>query len=57
MQSHDPEPKVIQWEQPIGVVRGLLSEPGLRFVDPHVKEEREAIQEEGKRPDAVRNRQ
>lgn len=36
------------WEQPIGVVRGLLSEPGPRFVDPHTAEEREAIQAEGK---------
>jgi len=35
------------WEQPLGVVRGLLSEPGPRFVDPHTAEEREAIQAEG----------
>ena len=48
MQSHDPEVKTILWEQPLGVVRGLLSEPGPRFVDPHTAEEREAIQAEGK---------
>ena len=57
MQSHDPEVKTILWEQPLGVVRGLLSEPGPRFVDPHTAEEREAIQAEGKLSDAVRNRQ
>lgn len=45
MQSHDPEVRTIQWEQPLGVVRGLLSEPGPRFIDPHTAEEREAIQE------------
>lgn len=57
MKLSDDQNKGVAWEQPIGVVRGLLSEPGLRFVDPHVKEEREAIQEEGKRSNAVRNRQ
>ncbi len=35
------------WEQPLGVVRGELSEPDPWIVDPHVKEEREAIQAEG----------
>ena len=35
------------WEQPLGVVRGLLSEPAPSFVDPYTAEEREAIQAEG----------
>ncbi len=35
------------WEQPLGTIRGQLEEPGPRFVDPHLKEEREAIQAEG----------
>lgn len=40
--------KGLMWEQPLGVVRGFLDEPGPRFVDPYEKAEREAIQEEGK---------
>jgi hypothetical protein len=38
----------IEWEQPIGTIRGRLEEPGPRFVDPHTQEEREAIQNETK---------
>ena len=37
------------WEQPIGVVQGVLEEPEAGYVDPHDAEEREAIQEEGKK--------
>lgn len=32
------------WEQPIGVVQGVLEEPEAGYVDPHDAEEREAIQ-------------
>ena len=35
------------WEFPLGTLRGQLDEPGPRFIDPYVKEEREAIQAEG----------
>lgn len=48
-------PKGLQWEMPLGVVRGVLNEPGPRFIDPYDKEEREAIQVEGNRSDAVCN--
>jgi hypothetical protein len=34
----------LTWEFPLGTVRGQLEEPGPRFADPYVKEEREAIQ-------------
>lgn len=36
--------KKLQWELPLGVVRGYLEEPGPRFVDPYAAEERKAIQ-------------
>ena len=36
--------KKLQWELPLGVVRGYLEEPGPRFVDPYAAAEREAIQ-------------
>lgn len=45
----------LTWEYPLGTIRGQLDEPGPRFVDPYDKEEREAIQEEGTRSDAVCN--
>lgn len=44
-----PRPKGLVWEQPLGTIRGILEEPGPRFVDPYAKAEREAIQEEGPR--------
>lgn len=34
----------LAWELPLGTIRGHLEEPGPRFLDPYVKEEREAIQ-------------
>lgn len=45
--SHEqkPRPKGLVWEQPLGTVRGILEEPGPRFVDPYAAEERKAIQE------------
>lgn len=47
--SHEqkPRPKGLAWEQPLGTVRGILEEPGPRFVDPYAAEERKAIQAEG----------
>lgn len=39
--------KGLVWEQPLGTVRGILEEPGPRFVDPYAAEERKAIQAEG----------
>ena len=45
--QHDPTEftlKKLTWELPLGTIRGQLEEPGPRFTDPYVKEEREAIQ-------------
>jgi hypothetical protein len=47
MKLSDDQNKGVAWEQPIGTHRGQLDEPGPRFIDPYVKEEREAIQAEG----------
>ncbi len=32
------------WEQPLGVIAGIMEEPGEGFVDPYEAEERAAIQ-------------
>lgn len=46
--------KKLQWELPLGVVRGYLEEPGPRFVDPYAAEERKAIQEIEREADNAR---
>lgn len=35
------------WEMPLGIIRGVLIEPEVGFVDPDEAAEREAIQWEG----------
>lgn len=44
MQEKQGDRVRLQWELPLGVVRGYLEEPGPRFVDPYAAAEREAIQ-------------
>ena len=44
MKTNEGTVSKLTWEQPLGTIRGQLEEPGPRFTDPYVKEEREAIQ-------------
>lgn len=53
MAASPTKPNLI-WELPLGLVRGELSEPDPWVVDPHVQEEREAIQSDGKSSTPIR---